>query len=379
MINKSTFCTQPFIAVTVGTNGGMGPCCNVKNLSNIRNENILEYWKSDTLKDFRNKIISGEPVPECTSCYQSEKLLGESLRTRTLADQSFIGLEVEQKFRYYEIYKHFNYPLQAELQLGNLCNLKCITCNPQDSSSFLAEDVILKISNYQNSDYHIDEDIIKTNLNLTLENGILIDLRGGESMLMPVIKKSLLKADNKKCADMRLRIQTNGTIFDNEWKIIFKKFKYVEIIVSIDAIEQEFEYIRFPGKWNVVKENLDHFRSINNVKLEISCTLSNLNLLILDKLLTWAHESSFSKVYLSPVFLPEHFSIDGLPQEILDLARLRLEKWFLTYPDLSLLFQNVQSNLNLWQTFCKHIELRDSYRGNSIFNILPELKKHWNE
>ena len=205
MQNKSTFCTQPFIAVTVGTNGGMGPCCNIKNLSNIKKENILEYWNGDTLKNFRNKILSGDTVIECTQCYESERLLGESLRTRTLDDRQFITLDVEQKLTNFKIYEHFNFPLQTELQLGNLCNLKCITCCPEDSSSILSENLILQISDHKNSDYIINEDIVETNLNLVLEYGTLIDLRGGESMLMPVIKRSLSKIEDKKCKNKRTK------------------------------------------------------------------------------------------------------------------------------------------------------------------------------
>lgn len=375
---KNTFCTHPFLSVTVGTNGGIGPCCNVKNLSNIKKENILEYWNGEKLKQFREKILSGQPVEECRQCYESELIFNESLRTYSLLDREFVTLSPDKKIQNYRMFQFIDFPLSVEFQCANLCNLKCLTCKPEDSSLLLVEDNILKISNFKSSDYIIDNAIIETNFNLVLENAIKLDLRGGESMLVPAIKKILASVNNEKCSDKILKIQTNGTVLDDEWKEIFKKFKLVEIVVSIDAINTDLEYIRFPAKWNVIEQNFNYFKSVKNIETNICCTLSNLNLLVLDKFLFWVKQNN-CELYFSPVKFPEYYQVNNLPQEIIDIAYNKLKIWFDDYPNIKSLFDQIKSNTLKWPEFCKIINLRDNNRNNSIFNVLPELKEYWYE
>jgi hypothetical protein len=63
----------------------------------------------------------------------------------------------------------------------------------------------------------------------------------------------------------------------------------------------------------------------------------------------------------------------NLPAEMFYKAKEKLLK----YPKLDTLLLNSQPQDTYWQNFCDMITLRDQYRNNSIFDILPELQTWW--
>jgi radical SAM protein with 4Fe4S-binding SPASM domain len=369
-LNDKSFCIFPFVQVVVRTDGSMMPCCIMKGKTNIRDSDLEQYWQSDELKKIQNDILAGvEHIPECKQCYDAELDSGKSVRTTTLLDYKFYN-----KQHYEKIFNHYNYldnifPTRVEMHVGNICNLKCITCRPQDSSSFLAEDSALGISNFRQSDYQIDDSILTHNLELIMNHNVeILDLRGGESMLSPKIKKILLDLPESKC-QRTLRIQTNATILDEDWKIILNKFKKIEIMASIDAYGQDNYYIRYPADWEVIEKNIDYFQTLPNLKLYINCTISNLNFLLIDKLIEWT-KSKKIYFYYSLLTHPQYYHYTNLPTELFEVAQKKL----LNYPEIVL---SGKPSTQHWKQFCDMIDLRDQYRKSSIFNILPELKKWW--
>lgn len=376
MLNPKIFCPLPFVQAVVRTDGRIGPCCNNGNISNIKQTTLIQYWNSNKLSHFKKQILeNSENVAGCEKCYIDEKLTGSSMRTDALNDHKFVKHEY-----YHKIFKFLNYdtlefPQIVEMHFGNLCNLKCLTCRPSDSSKFLSENKILKISNENQKDFELEEKDILDNLNLVFEHSKKIDLRGGESLLVPEIKKFLTNLDEAKINDKILRIQTNGSILDPEWIKIFKKFKSLEIMLSIDSINKEIEYMRFPVKWNQITANLKEFKKLN-CKLYINCTVSNLNILNLNKLLDWSEQNELY-VHLSFLNDPVYYQFVNLPQDLLNSAIVKLEPYFSKYPNLKAAMEKAVSNTKEWEIFCQIIDKRDKYRNNSIFKILPELQEYW--
>lgn len=376
MLNPKSFCPLPFRQVVIRTDGSVGPCCNNTSLSNIKKENLQQYWNGELLKNFKEQITAGnDTVSGCDLCYKHENQFGRSMRIDALKDHKFFSKKHYEKIFNFYAYNKKIFPDLVEMHLGNFCNLKCLTCRPRDSSKFLIENKILKLSNELQEDFTFDENIINENLEYAFKYCKEIDLRGGESLLVPQIKKYLLELDEYICNDKILRIQTNGTILDDKWKNIFSKFAKLEFMISLDGIEDDLEYIRFPAKWNVILKNLQYFNSLQE-KLYINATVSNLNILLLDKLLRWAETNSYF-VKLAFVEYPDHFTVENLPQELLDIANKKLDCWKSSYSELNNLFENVKSNTQHWEKFCYEINLRDKHRKNSIFDILPEYKKYW--
>lgn len=362
----------------VRTSGKMGVCCNASSDINIRTNNISDFWNSDYIRNFQKNIVEGNKIKECEKCYKSEKTYGRSMRTDALNDYKFFAEKNYIDLLDYHGYKNRKFPSRVELHCGNLCNLKCLTCNPGDSSAFLAEDKILKITNYDQHEFTINDEFIENSIKLSMEHDIdLLDLRGGESMLMPKIKKTLLNLPDHLCSNKTIRVQTNGTILDDTWKTIFQKFKAIELSVSIDAFDTANTYIRYPADWYKIERSLEYFKSLSHCKLYINCTLSNLNFLVLSDLLSWADQKNIY-IHIAIAINPSYYKYTNMPAALYDEAKNRLLPW-LSNPRYSVLKNcvNAESDDTNWGKFCSMISTRDKYRGNNIFDIIPQFKEYW--
>jgi sulfatase maturation enzyme AslB (radical SAM superfamily) len=269
-------------------------------------------------------MINGvEHIPACSSCYNQEKSTGQSSRTQSLLDYKFFDSKYYDKIFETFGYANKTFPSRVEMHVGNICNLKCLTCKPQDSSAFLAEDLKLGISKFDQQKFELDQITLDHNLNLMFKHEVdLIDLRGGESMLVPKIKDILCSLPELSY-QKTLRLQTNCTILDDTWKLIFSKFKNVEIMASIDAYGSDNHYIRYPADWTAIENNINYFQSLPNIKLYINCTISNLNFLVVDRLIEWA---KLKKIYMHYFMLtdPVYYSHMNLPAELFYKAKEKL-------------------------------------------------------
>jgi sulfatase maturation enzyme AslB (radical SAM superfamily) len=204
----------------------------------------------------------------------------------------------------------------------------------------------------------------------------MLDLRGGESMLSPVIKKILNQLPDTFYENTTLRIQTNGTVLDQIWKNILCRFKQVEIMLSIDAYGAHNEYVRFPSTWTDIEQNVDYFQQLTNIKLYVNCTISNINFLIIDKLVSWCREKNLYFHY-SVLTAPNYYYYQNMPDSLLDQGFEKISQ----FNELVDFKKPTKSGYNLqrWQEFCQIIDQRDQHRKNSIFNMLPQYKPYWNQ
>jgi MoaA/NifB/PqqE/SkfB family radical SAM enzyme len=378
-MNYDNFCVFPFIQIVSRTNSGLGPCCLINNLSNLQHTTLDEYWNSQSIKDIRQQMLHGkDALKECKTCKQRENNFGSSMRTDTLRDYNFSSPEIYEQELFKRGWDKSKSPNRLEIHVGNTCNLKCLTCNPKDSSMFLDEDRRLNISNYQQKDFAYSEDKINEIFDFVANNDIdILDLRGGESMLIPVIKNRLLSMTEKIYNNTTLRVQTNGTIYNEQWKLIFEKFNKIEIMISVDGFGPVNEYVRFPSNWSDIEKNIDYFKSHKPTNMYINTVVSNISLLRLDELLTWCYNKEVY-CHLSPLTSPEIFKLTNLPGDLLDGAKQKL-KQFDHHPGVqSLIDTKPQFDLEIWKKFCSMIDLRDRHRQNRIFDIFPKIEHFWN-
>ena len=122
--------------------------------------------------------------------------------------------------------------------------------------------------------------------------------------------------------DVNLRINTNLSKVDTRVFDRICEFKNVHWIVSVETIEEEFEYIRYGGKWTDFLDNLtaikqrDHKISFNmlhfilNYQTIFGCVdyLTGLGF----------HNNSF---IIGPLLTPEHLNIRHLPDSVLQSVK----------------------------------------------------------
>jgi len=387
MENK-TFCIQPFVNVTTRIQGQHNVCCNItKKGKNISNVTAIEFFNSQEVKNMQESLLKGEKVKDCATCYFMEANNQVSHRKQY---NKYYNLHNDQKYKEnlekLKLDKLKN-PLYAEIHISNLCNLKCLTCNERDSSKFHAENKSLGISKNADIDYtKIIENKSKAILDIITPELKFLDIRGGETMLIPEIKEVLSSLPKEKTKNITLKIQTNGTIFpDDIWVNIFKKFKNTKVNISVDAYGNDNHYIRYPSQWEDICKTLNFFKD-NNIKFIINTVLSNLNLLVLPKLLDWIYSNQYLN-YLYILKDPIYYRYTNLPRELLEKSMTDLQRFKEPFVnrDTNITIENLISNLKKehkeydqqWQNFKKEITMRDNARKNSIFEVLPELKEYF--
>jgi len=388
-INKH-FCIQPFINVTTRITGNHNVCCNTTfKDSNIKKQTSYDFFNSDKVKKMRNDLLNGKRLADCRLCQYQEKIGHHSHRQKY---NEYYFIKNGQSSDYYKniVEKlHINTlqrPLYVDIHISNLCNLKCLTCNERDSSMFHAENKMLGVSEAPNADYTkfvVDTvDAIKEIIHPRL---LFLDVRGGETLMVPEIKKVLSTVPNDIAKNITLKIQTNGTTFpDKTWVSIFKKFKNTKVNVSIDAYKDDNTYIRYPSNWQKILNTIEYLEQ-QNIKFIINTVVSNLNILKLDKLLNWVKEKKYLN-YFYMLDTPSHYRPTNLPKQILELAGKRLSNINKDFTNkemtkaidllIDMCYNTNNFDVKNWQTFCKEVTMRDKHRNNNILNTLPELEGH---
>ena len=387
MIDYKKFCIYPFNQIVVRAHGRLSPCCHKIGNENLSQMTPEEYWSGTTMSNLRQQMLSGNDVAECQWCYDNENATGHSMRMDSLRMFDITeNTNIQQRIKEWE---GATFPEMLELHVGNLCNLKCLTCVADDSSAVHAENDYLgyKMGIISEFPKLVSAKQDFNNVLINLNNGKIkhLDLRGGESLLVPEVRELLGSLDDSVYQNVILRLQTNTTHLSDEWKKIISRFRRIKVSSSIDAIGEQLTYIRYPAKWREIQNNLNWYLQQPNIKTTVTITVSNLNLLCVDQLLKWLLDRGIN-FNLNPVATPVIFQTANMPSELLDLTKQRLEPLIhMLYSHDKINFDVLQKLINikplndkkLWKEFCMYINLRDAHRDNRIFNAMPEFEKFW--
>ena len=223
--------------------------------------------------------MKGIKTKECESCWKDEEKKGDSLR---LMQNRTFGL-----FSNHSISKQVEKPdiskIQSfELNLGNLCNLKCLMCSPGISSQLLAElnlNPVLKSHLPENErnlkqekfNWPRRQDFVEW-CEQYLPQSIHIKMTGGEPFIIPWLEKVINDIPDKQKSKCVLHFTTNLTVVNNNLFETFKKFKEVWISVSCEGIWSTLDYIRSGHTWTDLSLNLKMLKNknIKNLKLGIN-------------------------------------------------------------------------------------------------------------
>ena len=389
-----SFCVMPFVHAFVTPNA-IGPCCAYT--KNPQLNSAKTYWKSEQLKNIQQNMLNNIRDGGCEICWKKE-------------DRGFSSLRQHSN----QIYKeHINNiknklevknPFYLDLRLGNLCNLKCRMCLSIWSSQ-IAEEIL---SN-PNEDWldtptqkiiEINEDAWKL-----LEDWIpdvkRVFMTGGE----PTIIKRNLDYINKiietgYAKNIELIFTTNATNVNRKFLELKDHFKSMHFSVSIDAVGDIANYIRFPSNWKTIKQNLELIGQ-NNVGVAINTTIQWLNMTRLNEMFEFIEEyvaskpKQFAGVWFQLVTHPNYLDPIHAPKFMKEKAIYDINCFLNTSTMLqdekysgilqgefkqSLIsskefLENNIDNVKYVDSFLKKMSILDRLRSQNLFTILPELKQ----
>ena len=274
--------------------GEMIICCNTYDKGNIKQddgtpwtlkdvEDPLVYFNSEDYKKIRLQMLNGTEPEICKKCYDIERNGGHSIRQNTLNEYNIDELINKTDVATGALqeltldYVHFMW--------GNKCNLKCKMCGPDASNQLIEE--------FRAMGMPVSDKVDEINLDWSFESNrtllekiapyiSILNVTGGE----PLINNDFLEycnylTEQGYSKNIRLSFHTNLTVMPGKFVDTWKDFKWVNAKLSIDAIEQNYEYIRYPGKWNIVSQNIreliDLTDDMPHVNIEVHTVFSSFN------------------------------------------------------------------------------------------------------
>ncbi len=198
----------------------------------------------------------------------------------------------------------FNKPREFILGIcfDNICNLKCVTCSPTHSSQLINEWDILGLYGEDKGKKHFVRigkqapkkiDFIMDVLNNNDFDTLKIEIFGGEPLINPLIFKFIDWVSEQKYADQTtIHITTNSTTYTTKIEDYCKKFRTMALQLSLDGIEDTFEYLRYGTVWSETVKTINKYyelaESKNNFALSFNYTLSWMNSMHFVHFYNWA-------------------------------------------------------------------------------------------
>ena len=386
-MEKDSFCILPFVHLATHPNGDVTPCCeshlkpiNGSTKLNLNTNTIEEIRNSESFIELRESFINGEQPTSCNVCWKRES---EGILSRRERENSKYG--INQLTKSYFINK---LPLlNVELRLGNICNAKCLICQPHSSSKWNEDvDALKKINFNVVGDY--DKYIIEREWyrNESLYNQLIdeypnlnqIWINGGEPTLIKEHYAFLKKLiQNGKAKKISLDYNINGSGVPDELIEIWKEFHHVGVTVSMDDIGDRLYYSRFPTKFEDVKKTIYKLEE-NDITYTIIPTISLLNIFNVVEIFEFIDDNfkKGNKPNINFVIHPPFLAIKNLDDESKQKIEDTLINSSLHKPHIdNILFHLKMESTHGMKPFKIFINTLDKQRNLNIKDYIPEYKE----
>jgi len=388
---------HPFTGLATREDGAIKVCCRSLPIGNIKNETLEEAWNGEKMREVRRQVLSDERPDVCKPCFDLEDQGVQSLRQRHIANnipESRVNLYPDAlKSLTTDMTMPFELPTM-EIKINNLCNLKCRMCNPLDSTQWKDWNSI--VEHYKKEDNYLVKAVEDLGLTKAPYVGLFddkkewwdslrkllphfkrVEFAGGEPLMDPMHYKILdLLSENGK--NIEIKYATNGTVLGikGRWiKDYWPKFKSVAVNVSIDGIDEVYEYVRSNGKFQDVVDNVRIMKNIPTVSRIVGAfTVQSNNIMQIDKVIDYFLNKLEIVFYSHRVQYPRALSAQVLPKELKDkvIAKLELMKDKIKeyrlvkeHPILEkITLQQIQDNIN----FLKARDLNQYWKDCVDFN-----------
>jgi len=371
------YCSSPFISTRQTAWDKISPCAfgpiEVQVDANMPQS---ERWHHPELNALREKFSAGLRPTECKRCWDEEDAGAQSLRLRTNAQYGTDHPNWKQG------------PKELVIKTTNVCNLACRTCGGWDTSFYWPEGAHYEeIYGATGNDFIQVRDKVYHNSNSyklsDLVNLEKISFFGGEPLLdkkHAVLLEKIVAADKAK--DTTLFYSTNGQQTGKHYEKLWSKFKRVEIFFSIDGIEEQFEYLRWPGNWAKTVKNIDWFLDLPNRYPDVDWyfqgtqCVSLINIADYQKTAKWLRKK-LNTVHFNIVDHPNHYRMTNLPDflkaKIVDTIEDSEIKNYLTIES---------ADITELQKMIVWTKRQDIFRNQDYATAFPNtyklLKPYWN-
>ena len=279
MSNNSNWCPEVYRTMFINRFNSdqvyVSPCCQA--IGALEPADTLDFYDSATLTNFRKRFDAGEFPSDCNRCWHVEKHGHKSRRQSAI---EFFNLPSEDRT---VIFEGLDYS-------GTwACNLACIMCSPEFSSTWaselsLSKSELAKIGKlFQKSNNFLDHVDIRSLKKLHFNGGEPLLNNDHLSLLEKLNDCNMLK-------NVFISYNTNATIAPSSRLIeLWSQARLVKIFFSIDATDSAFEYIRWPAIWSQAQDNMLNLKQNlpGNIMFGINATVGCYNVFEIKNVWEW--------------------------------------------------------------------------------------------
>lgn len=387
-------------------------CCN------LDDRTFVPTPGADPFAEIKEQQLNEQWPEACWRCKKEEDHGGASERVN-----GFIGY-IEDRLQSF-VEKQMLPEFELRVKFSNFCNLACRSCSETESSTWaritstpVNEKYEMDISNSPEHWELITTTILEK---LPTVEHFYVHFIGGESLVQPGMKKLLNWMIAQGIAPrVHLRVTTALTVrpgYDLMTKMA--QFRDVDINLSIDSTGTNYQYVRWPAKFEKIENNLATLMG-HQTKLSIvagkktytprwRCLVTPVfslnNIMYIDEFMTYWHNWFDQQHYsfpIQPINLTErtrHLDIEALPwahrPQVIDYLQTCLtHDIFKQYPEHTRMLYNfldstikelntMPDSQDAWLKFLSHTAYFDKKTEQSfailnerMYNILTVEDQH---
>lgn len=381
---------MPFNQMSLKESGKYAVCCEAKESDIAINDMTpLEFFQSDYMNDIRDSFVFGKPDNDiCKKCIALEKSGATSKRIREN--------EVADRQTILNNYMNDEYKLDfiKFSAVGNKCNLKCVMCGPRSSSLIQKEINEHELTGYgfAKADPHVafkdvnNKEVWLSDFKKILLNTKELQFSGGEPTIIPEVYNICnWIIDDPDLQHIKIHMNTNGMTAHYKIKPLIEKGQKVELSISVDALGDWDEYIRFNTKWKMIERNFDEYLKLRdqypNFRFMVQPTIQLLNVGYIHHLVDYCVDRDIPIYVVNTVTNPSHFNPVILPNK---LKQFYLKKVFTESknPDIIdnviKILNSSSEDLNMFRITFAVLSLFDHTRNVNWRKLWPELVEYEN-
>lgn len=357
-----------------GLTGSMvKPCCSFNNGKDVNwDDNKLQNINSfnEALNTNQWKDLRDRTAPDnCKFCIQGEKESNNKYSLRLsyndIIDDDEVQLEI------------------LHISVDSLCNMSCLSCSPTQSSSWNKKTNIKKLSengfNFEHNNELISyvENFKRVAKNTDYSKLKILKIGGGEPFYSDNVYWFIKHLESKvDLSNIDLWINTNASIIpkDDMWQII-QKFKTIHMDMSIDAIGEYHEYVRYGSKWSDILSFIDFIKNNkkDNMFLRVHSVYSILNFNMYINYINFFIENDIIITGGQILQYPKYLSVLNIPRQLRLFYLFDIKKYNNMEKINTILKCDIHYETN--GTLKKYLEIMEKENNNKLEDYNPELKK----
>jgi hypothetical protein len=377
----------------------------------IQDHSVNDARNSELHQRVRSQMLAGEEPAECKLCWDEENHGLNSKRLHMLKHYPIDKIK-QTASGYIDVDE---FPLAyLDLRFGNLCNMKCRSCGPADSSLWYEDVEAINPPNHTTFDFYLSKQYQLKKINNVwalkdddfawyesndfwdvmrniVPNIDRLYLTGGEPLISKAQWRLLdLCIELGVSKNIVLEYNSNMTYMTDTAFNKWNQFKEVHIGCSIDAIGDLAHYVRYPGQWHDIQENIIKLGNApcRNLVAKFAPTISVFNILGFLDLVDWLYHNPMPRIRSVPSFHilegPGFQNIQTLPQETKDWIVAQYTEWYAGAPwrmrhkdqfDSILNYMQAQDRSHLLLDLKEHTAKLDKHRSQKLLDYVPWLAK----